>query len=80
MPSFFTAWASYILAGFKGIFEASGGAEPLLFLHKHEQSLPWQNPESSAPVGWREAGAAAGDGGNGVEAPLVVTVILPFKM
>ena len=65
MPRFFTAWASYTLACFKGIFEASGRGEPVLLLHMREQSLPWQNRESSAPVGWREAGAAAGDGGNG---------------
>ena len=66
MPSFFTAWGSYILAGFKEIFEVSVRAEPLLFLHTHEQSLPWQNSESSAPVGWREAGAAARNDGNDV--------------
>ena len=65
MSNFFTAWASYILACFKGVFEASGKAELVLFPHMWEQSLPWQNLESSAPVGWREAGAAARDGGNG---------------
>ena len=39
MPRFFTACGSYILASFKQIFEASGRAQPFLFLHKREQSL-----------------------------------------
>ena len=65
MSRFFIAWASYTLACFKGIFEASGREEPVLLLHMCEQSLPWQNQYSSASVGWRKAGAAAGDGGNG---------------